>query len=400
MKKVFIGVLAALMLFAFVACDNNASVKVPTGMTLAVSRTAYLEGEDFDPSTLTATVTYLDGSKETISGDALAFTVNNGKDFGINLGANSISATYGGALNGNSTVVGGSVYVTGYAPDSIVLANLPTTVEQNGGLDLTGATMTVTYAGDQTAELSWDAEEFKIGAKPASTAGTVGSKTAVTLSDVYLYDGSTNYAGKVTSFEWEVEIVEADVTLAAKDIKSIKAEVVNTDPIIVGEGGGAVEVKVTGYSAAGQTGTARVLDESEYTIGNGLSSIVFSEVKAYVFQVTLNEDPSVVTNLSVDVKDSLTNISVAQKSTVTITEGTAKTLTSADFDIKGVKASDNTTEVTTGFTNVVITPSYIAAHETAGTKYVTVSFDYQNQTFSVENVAVTIAAKTTTGQGD
>ena len=54
MKKVFIGVLAALMLFAFVACDNNASVKVPTGMTLAVSRTAYLEGEDFDPSVMEA----------------------------------------------------------------------------------------------------------------------------------------------------------------------------------------------------------------------------------------------------------------------------------------------------------------------------------------------------------
>ena len=57
MKKVFIGVLAALMLFAFVACDNSGSNANPAYITYVEatlnSGVVYVEGEKVDSADFT-----------------------------------------------------------------------------------------------------------------------------------------------------------------------------------------------------------------------------------------------------------------------------------------------------------------------------------------------------------
>ena len=68
MKKVFIGVLAALMLFAFVACDNSSSSGLDqVVVSISVSGTpTYFAGETADIEDYTVTATTLGGSTFTV----------------------------------------------------------------------------------------------------------------------------------------------------------------------------------------------------------------------------------------------------------------------------------------------------------------------------------------------
>ena len=393
-KTILVTLVAALMLFAFTACQDPIDVNgyVPSDLSISYNGNGVLVGQSFDPADFSGTITYKNGKTAPYTG---TFTLGQNATT-YSEGNNTVSAMIASGTGSTAAVVSATCNVVGYAPSALELGNLPTTVEQNGILNLAGSTLTVTYGEGQTTTLSYDDGEFTVGATVTAT-GAVGSEADVTLSGVYLFGKGSNYSSLIKGLDWSVEIVNPSVELAAKDMTTITATVVNKadNPVIVGEGGGAVEVQVTGSDGS----KTRVLDPSEYTIENGLSSIVFTEAKTYTFQVRLNDKPSVVDELAVVVSDTLTNVSVLQKSTVKITAGTAKTLTGSDFDIKGIKASDGKTEVTTGFTNVVITPSYIAAHEAAGTRYVTVSFTYAGQTFTVENVEVTVEAAAVAGTG-
>ncbi len=61
MKKVFITIFAALMLFAFTACDGgNSSLDMIYSVTAEAADTVYLPGETVDPSEFTYTVIYSD----------------------------------------------------------------------------------------------------------------------------------------------------------------------------------------------------------------------------------------------------------------------------------------------------------------------------------------------------
>ena len=73
-KSILIGAIAALMLFAFVACDNGSSV----GYVLDVAasgkgETIYLPGETVDPSEFTYTLFMYDGSTQTASASDFVF---------------------------------------------------------------------------------------------------------------------------------------------------------------------------------------------------------------------------------------------------------------------------------------------------------------------------------------
>ena len=69
-KKVFIGFLAALMLFAFTACDNGTNpINVIRSVSAEADDTVYLPGETVDPSKFTYTVLYYDGRVDTATAD-------------------------------------------------------------------------------------------------------------------------------------------------------------------------------------------------------------------------------------------------------------------------------------------------------------------------------------------
>lgn len=109
MKKVFIGVLAALMLFAFTACESQ-GYKVPTGLTATTTKTSYVIGSDVDVSSITGTLEYSDGSTRTIPGSDLLINAS----FDLE-GSKQIEVSYA-SVSGNLSV---QIPVTVYGVSAI-----------------------------------------------------------------------------------------------------------------------------------------------------------------------------------------------------------------------------------------------------------------------------------------
>ena len=186
MKKcILIGALAALMLFAFTACEPQATYKVPTGLTISTTKTAYLVGETLDVASFTGTVRYSDGSSDKLSGSelSLAFAKSNttGK---IEAGANTVTATYGGVTGTEVTVVSATTTVYGYAAKNAVITGVPEVVARStsaGGeqdVALENPTVTVDVNGESR---TLAANEYVLSAK-ADTSGTVGEDASVTFT--------------------------------------------------------------------------------------------------------------------------------------------------------------------------------------------------------------------------
>ena len=81
-KRVFIGVLAALMLFAFVACDSNSGAtsaleeNIITGLTITSEVPTYFKGETADESSITVIATTLAGTEKALSENEVDFTLD------------------------------------------------------------------------------------------------------------------------------------------------------------------------------------------------------------------------------------------------------------------------------------------------------------------------------------
>ena len=76
MKKSISAILvAALMLFAFTACEQQMPTITgdPVGMTATVSKTNYLVGQEVDLSTVSATVDFSGNVSKTFAGTELTF---------------------------------------------------------------------------------------------------------------------------------------------------------------------------------------------------------------------------------------------------------------------------------------------------------------------------------------
>lgn len=56
-KKILVDLISALMLFAFVACDNSTPNAAVEGITITANGD-YLVGQSFDPSDFTVTAIY------------------------------------------------------------------------------------------------------------------------------------------------------------------------------------------------------------------------------------------------------------------------------------------------------------------------------------------------------
>ena len=210
-KSILIGVLAALMLFAFTACDNQVSTyKIPNGMTAETSKTVYLEGERIDPSTITATVYYTDGSSEKISGDRLGVPAE-----AVTLEAEKTSATKQIEVSfGGKTA---EVTVNVYKVDKAVLSNLPTTaqVDPEKGIVVNTDSVGVTvYYNNSLSSRTLVKGEYKLEAKVAENAEP-GSKDQSVTSTLEAFDQS------VTSIEgdenWKVDVDEYTLEFPAYD---------------------------------------------------------------------------------------------------------------------------------------------------------------------------------------
>ena len=209
MKKVFIGVLAALMLFAFTACDNQMGYKTPVGISAVASQTEYLEGETFDPSTVSIVVDYSDGSSRTMTGAeaGLATAV-------IEEGVNTYTVSYGVQTQYTSAPET-MITVMGYKADSAVISNLPTTGTLKDGkvdVDFSATTVTVSYNNGKTRTL--EAGEYKITPSIKASAGKQTATAALTVFEKPVSSTTTPATWEVTVSAAPVEEGEYDATKA------------------------------------------------------------------------------------------------------------------------------------------------------------------------------------------
>lgn len=151
MKKTFlIGVLAALMLFAFTACENSAPTSPIYGKDILgvspVTVPDYIEGETLDPADVTLKVLFDDDTSANFTGTELNLTKS---DMKLAVGTNVFTATFNGK-NFN-------VNIPAYKPE-LVTFNVSgikqdyISLEEDSTIDLDGITVTVTYNNGKTKE--------------------------------------------------------------------------------------------------------------------------------------------------------------------------------------------------------------------------------------------------------
>ena len=203
-KTILVGFIAALMLFAFVACDNSVGYKVPTGITVSAAKTEYLVGEPLDLNNFTATVAYSDGTEGTIPGSSLSYTTvpstGTAKQVKVEVEYAGFKAT---------------TYINVAAVDAVAITNLPKSVgvdaEGKAVADLTGVTVAV---GSRT--LAADEYTLAVKSSNAVSADTVtftDSHVTFTLFGKAVADATYTFDGKTS---WTVAVdkkVQAPVTL-------------------------------------------------------------------------------------------------------------------------------------------------------------------------------------------
>ena len=152
MKKTFlIGVLAALMLFAFTACENSAPTSPIYGKDILgvspVTVPDYIEGETLDPADVTLKVLFDDDTSANFTGTELNLT--KATDMKLAAGTNVFTATFNGKTF--------NVNIQAYKPE-LVTFNVSgikqdyISLEEGATIDLDGITVTVTYNNGKTKE--------------------------------------------------------------------------------------------------------------------------------------------------------------------------------------------------------------------------------------------------------
>ena len=210
-KSIFVVALAALMLVAFSACENQVpTYKVPVSMTATASKTEYLSGELLDPSAITATVLFSDGSSETYPGTMVGATATKLGTKGV--GEEAIALSYGTEKHPVST----SLKVMVYGVESITLDNLPETAawdstKKHGVIDQSGITATVTYNyGKGTRTLTSDEFVMETNENTFTTGGAEDVSVKVTKFTVF--QASADVSSLISNIEnWKVDVAEASM---------------------------------------------------------------------------------------------------------------------------------------------------------------------------------------------
>ena len=215
-KSVLIGVLAALMLFAFVACENSPvqNYKMLTGIT-AEGDGYYLEGETPSVSDFTFYKVYSDYSKEALTD---VENIKMGKVGAPTAGKASVSFTYN-----DLNVTNGSVSVNAITADDIVadsfkvdaseakvdyFAQLASSKDEYKKLSKTGLTATFQYTNEDDEKVTKTVDDSVLTITTTEIGTTVGPKdvtvqlgSLTTITDTY----------KVTVNANGVKSMEADI---------------------------------------------------------------------------------------------------------------------------------------------------------------------------------------------
>jgi hypothetical protein len=140
--------------------------------------TSYTAGQSFDPTGVTVTATYSDGSTADVT-SSVTWTPSP-----LTAGTTSVTGTYGGKT---VTVSGLTVAAATKTLSSIAVTTQPTksTYTVGDSLDTSGLVVTATYSDDSTADVTG----YTLSPANGSTLSTVGSQTV-----------TVTYSGKTTTF--------------------------------------------------------------------------------------------------------------------------------------------------------------------------------------------------------
>ncbi len=350
-KSIFVVALAALMLIAFTACEQQISTyKVPVGLTLTTTKTEYFTDEALDPSTFSGVVEYSDGSTQTLSGTELSLSETAGK----------VEASYGSG----SYIAKASVDVARYAIESVKLSNLSTTATEdedgNAIVSTDGISVTASYNGGKTRVL--DADDYKIDVKFAMADATADEDGLYTVAKTCVFlnmFGGSNYSTSKISWDgdWKVDVDPYTEEFVAKDVDYYDVE----------------------YTVTRNGEVVEDPDMENLYIGD--------EVKWTIFAYTGYEaSPSVTYTAKQEVEDYYVKNNVSTKSSYTITADTAESFTvvianpntdaentSIDVEI----GSGTNANYITGVKSITIKDS-LSAEDSISFEDLTIEFDWKD----------------------
>ena len=211
-RKVFIGVLAALMLFAFVACDNTPvqDYGYVVGVTAETSG-YFLEGETPNVSEFSFYKEYSDFTREPIADveNIVMGKVTSGK---VSFSYNGMEADSPVSVNiiGASSIDADSFKVSASDAETEYYAAVAGSSAEYTSIDKTGLTATFEYTVDGVKYTKTVGDDMLVLADDSTTVGsTVGSKD-VTVE--------LNVSGAEVSDTYEINVL-------ANGVKGIEADV-------------------------------------------------------------------------------------------------------------------------------------------------------------------------------
>ena len=402
MKKTILTIMvAAMMLVAFTACEQQMPTYKNADYLTVSQTTAFIEGQEFNANNFEVVVHYTDGSTSTIPG-AGVITTKAGWDDGA-------SAT--------STV---SAKLT----DSLSVDSFTVNV-----IDQDDCELTVVLAEDTTSPIKKDASSSDKRAVEVKIESITYAAEGVT----YKLDSVTGYGAVVTLTEKELKVagsyeLEAtiysgytstsvvgtkigtamatvEVTDSTKDtaIASMKVVVVDTEATEAGKEPVAIAnpyiddttIKVLGYNKAGEfvkelKGT---VGSAEYTVlGDALptTALPLADDPA-VGTVYLNSDNSIYYAYRISGQDFIDSIAV-QNSTVTLKPGDTFSLASVG-KVTGTYKSNGTK--TLEVTSKCSAPQIVIPETAANGSSLTTKVSFTNEKGEVKTAPVTISVSTT-----
>ncbi len=221
-KSILIGVLSALMLFAFVACDNNSAAglnSMVTGLSVTSAAPEYFVGETPSIDDYTIVATRLDGSTFTVSADEIDVDFTATTTASEETPVAVATAAYNGITYGDIKPVTLTAYV--YTLDQISVAGpeglsasyygLPTDETFNKAA-YTVTAEAVDEADDDAVLFSrtLSADEYAVSAAMVTSNATSGDANITFTAD---YGTSVTDVVKVMIYEDYL----TDISVAAKD---------------------------------------------------------------------------------------------------------------------------------------------------------------------------------------
>ena len=336
-KSISVILVAALMLFAFTACEQqvpNLLTKTPSAVIIEQTSDLFA-GENVAATDFEVVVTYEDGTETTYPGANL-------------IKYDSSKGTYSAEVGG----ITGVAYPAYSTYTGVVSLTPSEDLEIEKGSSAVNSVESVavfSYVNhegvEKTREKTYSTISYKIDdASYAAATAEVGDEVNVTAS-------VSPVAGISKDFDFVATVVPADAQPTKADVTELV--VTYNDTIKYGTTWANSLVTVSGRTADGETVTLK--ETTDYVFGNGvpeaktISSLDPISFKVYfVAGDTGNKDVDPVT-VSITVADQINTASVSLKYAGTVY---AKEVTSIDTNLISATATyqGNTTQTTSDFT--------------------------------------------------